>query len=150
MARRTDEDLLAAAARRNLLSLSLFHALADRLRLNVRDTLCLTVLALEGARTPSELARLLSVTSGGGITGIIDRLQRRGLVRRTRDARDRRRVVVEPVPENLAPFVAHLRRVGDALARLADDLPDDRLDLLVRRLRDEEAAAADRFGRHEG
>jgi len=44
----------------------------------------------EGAASPGELARLWRVTPAV-ITGIVDRLEKRGLVRREIDPRDRRR-----------------------------------------------------------
>lgn len=45
----------------------------------------------DGANSPGELARLWQVTPAV-ITGIVDRLERRGLVRREIDPRDRRRL----------------------------------------------------------
>jgi DNA-binding MarR family transcriptional regulator len=45
--------------------------------------------------------------SPGATTSLLDRLESRGLVRRTRDTKDRRRVLVEVTPE--------LRRLGQEL-----------------------------------
>lgn len=47
----------------------------------------------DGANSPGELARLWQVTPAV-ITGVVDRLERRGLVRREIDPRDRRRLLL--------------------------------------------------------
>src|SRR5262245_4409010 len=75
----------------------LFHqAIADRLGLNVTDHKCADILLRTGPVTAGELARQTGLTTGA-ITGVIDRLEKAGFVRRIRDADDRRRVIVEPL-----------------------------------------------------
>ena len=54
----------------------------------------LRVLVHKGRATPKELAEALSVTTGN-ITGLLDKLEKAGLVTRTRSAEDRRVVYVE-------------------------------------------------------
>ena len=63
--------------------------------------------ALPGARVPSEpemtptrLAELSDLTSGA-VTGVLDRLERAGFVRRESDPNDRRRLLVRVDPERL-------------------------------------------------
>ncbi len=74
----------------------LFHqAVADRLAMNVTDHKCAGILARSGPITAGELAVRTGLTTGA-ITGVIDRLEKAGFVRRARDAGDRRRVIVEP------------------------------------------------------
>ena len=74
----------------------LFHqAVADRLAMNVTDHKCAGILAQSGPITAGELAARTGLTTGA-ITGVIDRLEKAGFVRRARDAGDRRRVIVEP------------------------------------------------------
>ena len=74
----------------------LFHqAVADRLAMNVTDHKCAGILAQNGPITAGELAARTGLTTGA-ITGVIDRLEKAGFVRRARDAGDRRRVIVEP------------------------------------------------------
>src|SRR3954470_6827245 len=74
----------------------LFHqAIADRLGMNVTDHKCAGILARSGPITAGELARLTGLTTGA-ITGVVDRLEQAGFVRRARDSSDRRRVIIEP------------------------------------------------------
>jgi len=56
--------------------------------------LCLRALRLEGGMSSGEIARSIHIQPGT-VTGIIDRLEVRGLVRRSRVSRDRRVVTVE-------------------------------------------------------
>lgn len=46
------------------------------------------------------------------MTGLIDRLERGGFVRRERDAGDRRKVIVTPVPAAVARLTAHYAAHG--------------------------------------
>ncbi|MFC6883304.1 MULTISPECIES: MarR family transcriptional regulator [Actinomadura] len=125
---RPSEELARHRARWSLL---LYRAIAARLGLTLNEALCATALALDGAQTPGALARRLGLTTGGAITAVIDRLEAAGLARRVRDARDRRRTLVEPLRG--APF--------PDCTGLAD-LPDERLRVLLDWLRAENAALA--------
>lgn len=73
----------------------LFHAaVADRLGVGVTDVKCYSILRQAGPITAGELGERVGLTTGA-ITGVIDRLEQVGLVRRARDPSDRRRVVLE-------------------------------------------------------
>lgn len=73
----------------------LFHsAIADRLGISVTDLKCYSILRQAGPITAGELGERVGLTTGA-ITGVIDRLEQAGLVRRVRDPHDRRRVVLE-------------------------------------------------------
>lgn len=70
------------------------QAVADALGLNRTDMRCLDIIEREGPIAAGELAHATGLTSGA-ITTVIDRLERAGFARRTRDPEDRRRVLVE-------------------------------------------------------
>ncbi|MEZ4728228.1 MAG: MarR family transcriptional regulator [Caldilineaceae bacterium] len=75
----------------------MFHqAASQRMGLNPTDGKCLSVLRETGPITAGEMAELIGVTTGA-VTGIIDRLEKHGYVRRAADPEDRRRVVIEPI-----------------------------------------------------
>lgn len=77
----------------------MFHQAASlRMGLNPTDGKCLSVLRETGPITAGEMAEITGLTTGA-ITGVIDRLEQHGYVRRAADAQDRRRVVIEPVTE---------------------------------------------------
>src|SRR3989442_798557 len=76
------------------------------------DLECLDFLNLEGRVTAGRLAEVTGLTTGA-ITGVVDRLEKAGLVRRERDESDRRKVFIATVPENIAKvgrFYQHMQR----------------------------------------
>jgi DNA-binding MarR family transcriptional regulator len=97
----------------------LFHqAIADRLGLNITDHKCAGILCGTGPIPAGELAERTGLTTGA-ITGVIDRLEAAGFVRRAPDANDRRRVIVEPFPERIEREVGPL---FESMARAMGEL----------------------------
>src|SRR5919109_3153759 len=75
----------------------MFHqAVADVLGLYITDHKCLDLIRHYGAMPAGRLADLTGLTTGA-VTGIIDRLEKAGYVRRVNDPKDRRRTIVEPI-----------------------------------------------------
>ncbi|MCC3331978.1 MarR family transcriptional regulator [Nocardia abscessus] len=122
----TREETLGALReelRRQATQTVVFHsAVAARLGITVTDLSALNLLSMQGPLTPGQLADQLGVTRGGAITTVVDRLERAGYVRRSRDSEDRRRVRVELVAVRAEVAVAPL--YGE-LAALDEGLPDD-------------------------
>jgi DNA-binding MarR family transcriptional regulator len=90
----------------------LFHeAIGAISGLSATDHKAVGIIARQGPLSATALAEATGLTAGA-VTGLVDRLERSGHVRRERDQRDRRRVVItataEPDP-----------RVGQAFASLA-------------------------------
>lgn len=76
----------------------LFHqSLADLLDFHITDHRCMHFIHTHGAMPAGRLAELTGLTTAA-VTGIIDRLEKAGYVRRANDPNDRRRTIVEPVP----------------------------------------------------
>ena len=81
--------------------------------------------------TAGRLAEVTGLTTGA-ITGVVDRLEQAGLVRRERDESDRRKVFIATVPENIAKigrFYEHMQR---AMLKLWETYSDAELRLLLR------------------
>ena len=74
------------------------QALADRLGVSLTDFKASSLLAGNGPMPAGRLAELTGLTTGA-ITGVIDRLEKAGYVRRERDDSDRRKVFIAVVPE---------------------------------------------------
>jgi DNA-binding MarR family transcriptional regulator len=107
------------------------QAAADQIGINATDLNCLNILSFSGHMTAGELARATGLTTAS-ITGVADRLEEAGFVRRERDARDRRRVVIRLVLEralsDIAPVFLPMIR---ALQEVAGRYTDDELQLIV-------------------
>jgi DNA-binding MarR family transcriptional regulator len=99
----------------------MFHqAIADHLGLNMSDLKCWDLAADEAPITAGRLAELTGLTTGA-LTGIVDRLERGGFVRREVDRRDRRRVLIHPVAGRQREvgrlFESMSRAMGELAAR---------------------------------
>lgn len=86
------------------------HArIAEQMGLSVTDHKALDLAArVDGPLTAGRMAQLTGLSTGA-VTGMIDRLERAGFVRRVRDTKDRRRVLIEILPvdaEKYAPLFA--------------------------------------------
>lgn len=93
----------------------LHSKIAKRVGLSATDHKCLDLaLRAEQPLTAGQIAEQ-SGLSTGAVTGVIDRLERAGFVRRVRDPHDRRKVLVE-VSQN------SLGRYGDAYDGLTEGL----------------------------
>jgi len=94
----------------------------------------LTVLETAGPLPMGKLADALDV-SVASATGIVDRMEQRGLVERRHDEADRRIVLVHPTDAGRAVFndLAEMRRAG--LVNILDRLTNDELKALLVGLR---------------
>jgi DNA-binding MarR family transcriptional regulator len=117
------------------------QALAECCGLHPTDHLALGALFDEGPMTAGELCERTGLTSGS-ITALVDRLERAGHVRRERDSRDRRKVIVAPVQGTelqgrVRELFGHLDR---AFAQHLADLSEEEGLLLLDFMRRTEAA----------
>lgn len=107
------------------------HAIAQELGLGASDSQFLTLLQAHGPLTPGRLAELSRLTTGT-VTGVLDRLEKAGFVRRERDPHDRRKVIVTPVPEAMATIAPHYRRHAEQLDAILRRRSDAELDVIAR------------------
>ncbi len=95
------------------------EAIGGRFDLSSSERRCLMLL-VERSATASEVARALRLTPAA-VTALVDRLEARGFVRRTRDADDRRKLTLEPTDKTRELASA----VREPLARAEQDLLED-------------------------
>jgi DNA-binding MarR family transcriptional regulator len=111
------------------------QAVAERLGVNSTDLECLDYILAGGAITAGALAEATGLTTGA-ITGVIDRLERRGFAHRDRDPDDRRKVLVRALPivgEEIAPLFAPMERAAlGALSAYRESELELLLDFLTR------------------
>ena len=119
-------EALQEATRQQSTWTVLFHnAVAGQVGLNITDLKCLDMLIHRGPLTAGQIAEATGLTTGA-VTGVIDRLEKAGYVRREKDPSDRRRVIVQPVldkaGEQLGPLFSHfLQRYSPLLESYQDD-----------------------------
>jgi len=128
---RLESDFLLALRRAGSIMQLLGQVSADRIGINATDLNCLNLVALTGPMTAGELARATGLTTAS-ITGVLDRLEEGGFVRRERDPHDRRRVIVNlgsgPGLREIGPTFGPLVKAWRATAA---DYSDDELQLLL-------------------
>jgi DNA-binding MarR family transcriptional regulator len=107
------------------------QAVAQRLGINPTDLECLGIIGETGALTAGQLAELTGLTTGA-ITGVIDRLEKAGYVRRAQDPGDRRRVIVQPVENVAEQRIAPLfTSIGDATAQIVSRYSNEELAFII-------------------
>lgn len=108
---------------------------AEAAGLHASEWYALSLLDLEGPLTSGELSTRTGLTTGA-TTRLIDRLERDGYVHRTADPADRRKVVVEPVPDALAGVAAIVgparRHIADVLAHYTPEQQEILFDYFAR------------------
>ena len=127
------KERLAALSRELSGATVLFHAqVAEQVGLSPTDHKCLD-LALRADRplTAGQIAER-SGLSTGAVTGVIDRLERAGYVRRVRDPHDRRKVLVEVSKSNLSAYGDAFDGLWLALDRALASYTSDELKAIER------------------
>lgn len=102
------------------------QAVAERLGIKQSDMECGDILNWTGPISAGRLARLSGLTTGA-ITGVVDRLEAAGYVRRERDPDDRRRVIIHPLPEREREVLPYFRPLGRAFDELCSRYDEDEL-----------------------
>ena len=74
------------------------EAYADFVGINRTDLRCMDIVDQRGRVTAGELAREAGLTTGA-VTAVVDRMETAGLLQRTYDANDRRKVWIELTPD---------------------------------------------------
>jgi DNA-binding MarR family transcriptional regulator len=118
----------------------MFHqSVADVLGLHITDHKCLDLIRQYGAMPAGRIAELTGLTTGA-VTGIIDRLEKAGYVRRANDPKDRRRTIVEPIRNKKwerkieAIFIPFHERMHKLLSSYSDGELDFLLDVLTKNI----------------
>jgi DNA-binding MarR family transcriptional regulator len=121
----------------------------EQLGINRTDQRCLDIVSRLGRTTAGELARESGLTTGG-VTAVVDRLERDGYVRRVRDDDDRRRVLIETTPEAHRRTWAIWGPLKDAWEAQSMRFTHEQLEFLLRFMREGNEIAAEHIERIRG
>ncbi len=111
---------------------ALFHQMAAaRYGLGITDMKTISILQQEGSMTAGQIAKRLSLTTGA-VTNVIDRLERRNLVRREPDAYDRRKVIVVANQQQIETVGDPYRSIGATFEKLLRTYSTEELAFLAR------------------
>jgi len=118
---------LVAQIRRFIAGAILFNQkVADHVGLHLTDLQCVNLLDLLGAVTPGKLAECTGLTTGG-VTVMLDRLEKAGIVKRERNPNDRRSVLVRVNPKKLRKINKLYRGINEQLGTFLSETPEAQL-----------------------
>jgi len=124
------EDVLDAGRELGAAAVFFHSAVADQFGFGATDTKTLDLLQHSGPLTPKELSELTGLAPAS-ITGIIDRLERKGFVRRVPHPEDGRRLLVEFDPSANARMVPLYDGLSRSLTEMLQGYTADQLELLA-------------------
>jgi DNA-binding MarR family transcriptional regulator len=119
-------DLIVALRALSRQAVLFVDAIAERLGMASSDVECLEVLVTAGPATAGHLSDVTGLSTGA-VTRMIDRLEQAGYVRRLPDPVDRRRVIVESVPERTTAIAELFESIELGKAAELDRYSDDDL-----------------------
>jgi DNA-binding MarR family transcriptional regulator len=111
-------------------ALLIHQAIADQLGLGPTDLKCLDAARDEPHLTPGRLAQITGLSTSA-TTAALDRLERRGFIKRLRDEHDRRRVFVRSTGQHEADTAQLFAPIAAATAAIFDDYTVEQLRLIA-------------------
>jgi len=94
------QQVQLAGQHESRVSLLFRHHLAAKANIPPTDMECLEIIADRKQTTPGELSRETGLSSGA-MTAALNRMEKKKLITRSRSSTDRRKVVVEPIQDNV-------------------------------------------------
>lgn len=125
------QELEHAVRKSSALGVIFGQTVANSVGVSSSDLECLDFLNIEGRVTAGRLAELTGLTTGA-ITGLVDRMEKAGFVRRERDAEDRRKVYIAIVPEALGTIGRYYEPLQKAVTKNWEAYSDAELKLILR------------------
>ena len=107
---------------------------ADSMGINRTDYRCMDILERSGPMTAGHLAEAAHLSTGA-VTAVLDRMESRGIVTRTRDTEDRRRVLVEITPQAREQAAVYFQGVAEFASKLYERYTTDQLRVVLDLLR---------------
>ncbi len=120
------EAVVQASRRSSTLAVFFHTRMAEHVGLGATEEKTLGLLGRFGPLTAGEIATHTGLTTPS-VTGLIDRLESKGMVQRVRDPHDRRRVIVEPNQERLAELERLFSSVQETFRELLEIYSDEQL-----------------------
>jgi DNA-binding MarR family transcriptional regulator len=120
-------EAVLEASRESSTQAVFFHtSMAERVGLGATEEKTLGLLGKLGPLTAGEIAEHTGLTTPS-VTGLIDRLERKGMVQRVRGSHDRRRVIVEPNQDRLAELDHMFQSVQEVFSEVLKIYNDEQL-----------------------
>ncbi|WP_049562936.1 MarR family winged helix-turn-helix transcriptional regulator [Nonomuraea sp. SBT364] len=124
-------EALGDAGRANSNAAVMYHtAMGERMGLGMSEEKTLDLLQRLGPLTAGEISQHTGLAPAS-VSGLIDRLEAKWLVRRVRHPKDRRRVIVEVNHERISGFWELFEPLVTGLTELYADYSDEELEVIL-------------------
>ena len=128
----TPIDRVVLEIRKFIAAAIFFNAqMAERAGLGLTDMQMLHMLQLYGPSTPGKLGTWTALSSGG-VTVVLDRLEKAGYVRREPNPADRRSLLIALIPARMRKLQSLYEEVESETRRLLATLPQGDLEAVIR------------------
>ena len=128
----TPTDRVVLEIRKFIAAAIFFNAqMAERAGLGLTDMQMLHMLQLYGPSTPGKLGTWTALSSGG-VTVVLDRLEKAGYVRREPNPADRRSLLIALIPARMRKLQSLYEEVESETRRLLATLPQGDLKAVIR------------------
>jgi DNA-binding MarR family transcriptional regulator len=107
---------------------------ADHVGLHLTDMQCMNLLDLLGTSTPSRLAECTGLTTGG-VTVMLDRLEKAGYIRREPNPDDRRSVLVHVAAKKMEKIQVQYTGLAEQFDAYLAEASDEELEVAVKFLK---------------
>lgn len=117
---------------RNFIAGSILYnqRVADSVGLHLTDMQCFGVLEQLGPVTPGKLAECTGLTTGG-VTVMLDRLQKAGFIKRVPNPNDRRSVLVHINPKKMEKLGPYYAEINQQLEVFFSSTPVEELEMIT-------------------
>lgn len=112
-------------------SLQMHETIARKLGFSATDHKYLSFFLVKGELTAGELAELSGLTTGA-VTGLIDRFEKKELVKRRFDSKDRRKVIIVPDSQKIIKlFEPYYKEYQEETEKLIANFSENEIDVIA-------------------
>lgn len=105
--------------------------IAEKLKINTVDLQCLNVIDLLGGEAkPSEIAKMTGLTTGG-VTVMLDRLEKKEFIERKPNPSDRRSIVIHVSPKIIAKLHEIYESQALSMEKILSNYGDEELSTII-------------------
>lgn len=123
-------DTIMAARDYGINTMLFRNAMAKKLDLTLTESVCLTLLGTGTISTPSEISKYTGLTTGATTT-MIDRLVKKGFIKRKANQNDRRGVVLEIEEEYSKIAFPMIKGIQKSNEKVINEFSDEELKVIA-------------------
>jgi len=105
--------------------------IAEQIGINTIDLQCLNMIDLLGGEAkPGEIAKMTGLTTGG-VTVMLDRLEKKGYIERKPNPKDRRSTLIHLSPKKMSKLHAVYESQAHSMEKILSNYTDEELSIII-------------------